>query len=107
MKINLSELAERFDLTLIGNAKHSITGVAPLEKATQEQLSFLANSKYTSHLNHTNAGVVVIKEGLITSFNGNTLIAKDPYVSFAKIASIFQNDNHTFTGIHNLSLIHI
>jgi len=105
MKINLSELAERFNLKFKGNANHTINGVAPLEKATQNQLSFLANSKYTSQLYDTKAGVVVVSENMSSKFNGNTLIAKEPYVAFAKIASLFQTNTQSLSGIHASAVI--
>ena len=43
MKIKLSALAQQFELKLDGNGNDSITGVSSLDKAGQEQLSFLAN----------------------------------------------------------------
>ncbi len=105
MRINLSELVLQFDLKLEGNPSQSISGVAPLDKANIEQLSFLSNSKYSSQLNSTNAGVVIISEQMRNKFEGNKLIAKDPYVAFAKVASLFQNSNHSFTGIHSTAVI--
>lgn len=105
MKINLSELAVQFKLKLIGNNNDSINGVAPLDKANQEQLSFLANPKYSSQLSKTKAGVVIVTEQMSEKFEGNKLIAKDPYVAFAKVASLFQNSNQSFTGIHETAVI--
>lgn len=105
MKISLSELAVQFDLKPKGNAKHSINGVASLEKANQQQLSFLANSKYTSLLDKTKAGIVIISEQSSKNFKGNQLIAKDPYVAFAKIANLFQGNTQNVSGIHETSVI--
>lgn len=100
MKINLLDLATQFDLIYHGEASHNIDGVATLEKAQSNQLSFLANSKYTSLLQTTKAGIVIVSEVPSQKFKGNVLIAADPYVAFAKIASLFQNKNNSFTGIH-------
>ena len=105
MKIKLSQLASQFGFILEGNANQTINGVAPLDKAKIEQLSFLSNSKYSSQLNTTKAGVVIVSEQMSTDFKGNKLIAKDPYVAFAKVASLFQNSNQSFSGIHETAVI--
>ena len=105
MKINLSELASKFDLKLIGNANDQISGIAPLNKADGQQLSFLANTKYSNQLKTTMAGVVILSEDASEIFQGNKLIAKDPYVAFAKVASLFQNSHQNFSGIHATAVI--
>jgi len=105
MKIKLSALAQQFELKLDGNGNDSITGVSSLDKAGQEQLSFLANTKYTSQLKESNAGVIVVTEEMKDSFAGNKLIAADPYVAFAKIASLFQHNDKPVKGIHSTSVI--
>jgi len=105
MKINLSELASKFDLKLIGNANDQISGIAPLNKANEKQLSFLANTKYSNQLKTTMAGVVILSEDASEIFQGNKLIAKDPYVAFAKVASLFENSHQNFSGIHATAVI--
>ncbi|MFK8011047.1 MAG: UDP-3-O-(3-hydroxymyristoyl)glucosamine N-acyltransferase [Marinicellaceae bacterium] len=105
MKVSLSKLAEKFNLKLDGNGSLIISGVAPLNKANKNQLSFLANSKYTSQLKDSNAGVIIVSESMKADYQGNKLIANDPYVAFAKVASLFQNSNQSFTGIHETAVI--
>jgi len=105
MKIKLSDLADQFDLKQIGDAKHEISGVATLEKAESNQLTFLANSKYSSLLKTTQAGIVIISSKDSDNYHGNKLIAKDPYLAFAKIASLFQNNKVMYSGIHETAII--
>ncbi|MCF6288896.1 MAG: UDP-3-O-(3-hydroxymyristoyl)glucosamine N-acyltransferase [Proteobacteria bacterium] len=105
MKISLQELAKKFDLKQTGIAKHQISGVATLAQADSTQLSFLANSKYSSQLNTTNAGIVVLNQVDSEKFSGNKLIAKNPYVAFAKIANLFQHTTTSFSGIHATCVI--
>ena len=69
MKINLNDLAQQFDLQQIGDANHEINGVATLESAQANQLSFLANSQYTSLLKETNAGIVIMSIDNHDAFN--------------------------------------
>jgi UDP-3-O-[3-hydroxymyristoyl] glucosamine N-acyltransferase len=105
MKINLTDLAQKFNLRLVGNANQEVNGVSTLEKAKNNHLSFLSNSKYTSALKTTKAGVVVLSEQDSDLYDGNKLIAKDPYVSFAKIAQLFQNSHASGSGIHETAVI--
>ena len=105
MKINLGELAKKFNLKHIGKADHEVTGVATLEKAQISQLSFLANAKYSSLLKTTDAGIVIVSQQASADFNGNKLIASNPYVAFAKIAALFQQQNLSFSGIHQTAII--
>ncbi|MBL4772714.1 MAG: UDP-3-O-(3-hydroxymyristoyl)glucosamine N-acyltransferase [Alcanivoracaceae bacterium] len=105
MKINLGDLAKKFNLELIGNANHEVRGVATLKKAQNDQLSFLANSKYFSQLKTTKAGIIIVAKEESDGFQGNILIAADPYLAFAKIATLFQNNETSFSGIHETVVI--
>jgi UDP-3-O-[3-hydroxymyristoyl] glucosamine N-acyltransferase len=105
MKINLNELASRFDYDQIGDTNHEVEGVATLKNAQSHQISFLSNSKYLSLLKDTKAGIVIMSKDCHESYSGNKILAKDPYVAFAKIASLFQNRSLSFTGIHKTAII--
>lgn len=93
-------LAERFELRLRGDGELRIDGVATLAKAGATQLAFLANPRYRSQLIASRAGLVVLREDDADDFSGNALIAKDPYVAFAKIATLFDHRSAPAAGIH-------
>ncbi len=105
MKISLNDLAKQFGLKSIGNSNHTIDGVSTLAKAQSNQLSFLANSKYKSELKTSQAGIVILTEQDSQHFSGNRLIVRDPYLVFAKIASLFQNNQYHDSGIHKTAII--
>jgi len=105
MKTKLYDLAHKFNLGLVGNENHEVNGVATLNKAQNNHLTFLSNSKYKSDLKTTNAGIVVLSKSNSDLFDGNKLIAKDPYVSFAKIAQLFQRSQSLGSGIHETAVI--
>ena len=98
--MRLKELAEKFGLELQGDSEHQIDGVGTLEKATPSQVSFLANRSYTAQLEHTRAGAVVIQSRDSSRYSGNALIAKDPYLAYARIASLFDPRPRAESGIH-------
>lgn len=99
------ELAERFNLQLFGDGNIRIHGVATLAQASPEQLSFLANPRYLTQLLNSRAGVIVLHADDVKAASGTVLIAKDPYVTFAKIATLFDIKPAREAGIHPLATV--
>ncbi len=94
-----SELALRFGLELRGEDR-VVHGVGTLSNASPEQLSFLANPRYRGQLADTAAGVVVLRADDIEARDGTALLARDPYVAFARIAALFERKPMREAGIH-------
>ncbi|HEY5777004.1 MAG TPA: UDP-3-O-(3-hydroxymyristoyl)glucosamine N-acyltransferase, partial [Xanthomonadales bacterium] len=68
--------------------------------ATGSQLSFLANPGYREQLKTTRAAVVIVSAQDAGDCPVNTLIADDPYVSYANIAQRFDPRRPPAPGIH-------
>jgi len=96
----LGDIAQRFGLELRGDADTTITGVATLADAASDQLSFLANPRYRAQLDSTQAGAVVLRAADADARQGAALIAGDPYVAFAHIASLFETAAAAAPGVH-------
>ncbi len=106
--ITLGEIAARFELQLQGDAATRIRGVAPLSSAAGDQLSFLANPRYRGQLAGSNAAAIVVRADEAANGTGNgkaLLIAADPYVAFARIAALFEQDVTAPPGIHASAII--
>ncbi len=91
--MRLSEIAKRFDLRLVGEDKE-IKGLASLQDAKSDQLSFLENKKYINLLKTTSAGAVIVKEeflGLLPS-GVSALVSQEPYLSLAYISKLFAKE---------------
>ena len=99
-----SELAQRFGLELHGEDR-AVHGVGTLSSATAEQLSFLANPRYRGQLGDTAAGVVVLHANEADARTGTALLARDPYVEFAKIAALFERKPVRTAGIHPTAVV--
>ena len=99
-----SELAQRFGLELRGEDR-AVHGVGTLSSATAEQLSFLANPRYRGQLGDTAAGVVVLHANEADARTGTALLARDPYVEFAKIAALFERKPVRTAGIHPTAVV--
>ncbi len=102
---SLPALAERFDLEQRGVAAEGINGVATLERATAGQISFLSNPAYRKHLAQTRAAAVIVRREDAASCPVPCLIARDPYVAFARIAALFEPANEYSPGIHPSAVI--
>jgi len=97
---SLAEIAEQFQLECQAPPETLITGVAPLHRATAGQLSFLAQAKYRSALNESQASAVIMDASTAAQWDGPALIAANPYAEFARIAALFEYRNTCAQGIH-------
>ena len=98
--LKLSELAEQYELRFKGDGDTLIDGIGTLSEATGTQISFLANAAYREQLKTTAAAAVIVSADHVENCPVNALIAKDPYVSYAKIAGRFDPRRTINPGIH-------
>lgn len=103
--VTLGEIALQFGLTLQGDPGVAVDHVATLKSAQPGALTFLANPKYREDLASTRASVVVMSAAEAKLYAGNALIALDPYVSYAKIASVLHPRTRQPAGIHPSAVI--
>ncbi|MBT8763271.1 UDP-3-O-(3-hydroxymyristoyl)glucosamine N-acyltransferase [Desulfohalobiaceae bacterium Ax17] len=100
----LSELAQKLGLKLVGDDLE-ITGVNTLDKAKEDEISFLANPKYIPLLKTTKAGAVIVDEEHATKLN-RALISANPYLDFVRTVQLFAKPQGSFTGQSPLAYIH-
>ncbi len=98
-------LAERFGLALRGDGTTAIDSVATLAGAGPGQLSFLSNPRYRSQLAESAAGIVVVREDDAEGLDRTLLVARDPYVAFAKIAALFDPPPAANPGVHPSAVV--
>jgi UDP-3-O-[3-hydroxymyristoyl] glucosamine N-acyltransferase len=96
----IDELAERFGLEARGDATRVIRGVAPLARAAQDQLAFLANPRYAGDLVRSGAGAVILRAEHADASPVPVLLAHDPYLAYAHIAALFEDQVAPEPGIH-------
>ena len=100
-----TELADRFGLSLHGDPQRTITGVATLAGAGPEQLSFLSSGKYAAQLAATRAGLVVLREEDRAACPADALVASDPYLAYARIATLFEPMPDAPAGVHPTAVV--
>lgn len=101
----LGALAERLGAELRGPADLPITGLATLQDAGPQQLSFLANAQYRKHLAGCRAGAVLLTAADAEGFAGNALVVANPYLAFAEISHLFDPRPQAPAGVHPSAVI--
>ena len=86
--ITLGALARHLGADLEGPEEYSIDGVATLHRATPDDLSFLANRHYLKDLASSRAGVVIVEERDKARCTRHCLVVKNPYLAYARAASL-------------------
>ncbi len=104
-KITLADLARKLGGVLDGDPEVTVSGVAPLNMAGPDQISFLANHKYVSFIETTSAaGVIVSMEA--QAFDQNIIRVKDPYLGFAMAMELLYSEPYEAAGISDDAFVH-
>lgn len=82
-----------------------VRGVAGLETAAPDQVSFLANPKYASLARSTKAAALLIEPGY-AALAVPTLRVANPYLAFARALALFHPAATYEPGIHPSAVIH-
>lgn len=101
----LRELAGRLGLRVIGNDEVAIEGVAPIERAHSNRLTFLANPKYRGQLATTTAAAVVAHADAAAAAPCSVLVSRNPYADFARAAALFEIKPAREPGIHPTAVV--
>ena len=81
-----------------------IDGVASLESAGPNQLTFLANSKYAPKVKQSRAGAILIPQPLADS-GIVSVVSTNPYYDFARALALFYQPPKPAPGIHPLASV--
>jgi UDP-3-O-[3-hydroxymyristoyl] glucosamine N-acyltransferase len=102
---SLSDLSARFELELRGDGTHHIDGVGTLSSAGPSQISFFANVAYRAELSNTSAGAVILSADDAGDSPSSCLVSDDPYLSYARIAVLFDPRPVAPQGVHDTAVI--
>jgi len=92
------ELAEQFQASLVGEASTAFIGLAPLEQAQPNQISFLSNPLYRQQASDSAAGALIVNKADLEFLQANPsektskrvyFVSQNPYATFARIAQHF------------------
>ena len=105
MPISLGELATSQGCELIGDPDATVNGVASLQNASPESLSFLANSSYLSQLPATKAAAVVLRPESADACPVAAFISDNPYATYARMAALVCPEPSFEAGVHATAVI--
>src|SRR5699024_2193763 len=107
MEIRLSEIARFLECAIEGDGERLIRGVAPLDHARADDLSFYTNHKYAARARLSKAAAFVVEPRDRERFRGRSLLISDnPYRDFAKVVGKWFNQSYRpAAGIHPTAII--
>ena len=84
-----------------------ITGVAPLQNAGPDEVSFLDNRRYLPALEATQAGAVIVHPDLAARVPAGSipLPTAEPYAGWARVAALFYPEPPATPGIHPRAVV--
>lgn len=105
--MKLSELAEKtFAAIAQGDADLEIISAAGLDLAQENEITFLANPKYTPQIKETKASAIFLNEKEICEREDIAVLrAKDPYLAYTRALRIFNPDTEIIPSIHKTAVI--
>jgi UDP-3-O-[3-hydroxymyristoyl] glucosamine N-acyltransferase len=95
---SLERLAKEIGGTFKGDASLILKGVAPIEKASSSDLTFLTNPRYTSALVRTKASAILTDKEIL-GVEKSFLLSPNPYAALAKVIRLFYPPLKRPTGI--------
>lgn len=89
-------------------SNRAFRGVAPLQVAGPEQISFLDNRKYIKALVASGAGAVIVHPDMRAHVPKAcvALVTREPYVGWARVAALFHPSPVAAPGIHPTAIVH-
>lgn len=92
MSLLLGSIVESLGGELLGNSDLRIEGLAPLDSATGNELSFLSHAKYQSQLAASRAGCVIVAPALqkVALARGACIVTDQPYLYFARLTRLWK-----------------
>ena len=99
MGLTLGSIVEQLGGELHGDASLQIEGLAPLETASAQQLSFLSHPKYQSQLAASKAACVIVDPKMrpLALARGACIVVDQPYLYFARVTQLWKK--HSGRGV--------
>src|SRR5450631_4257033 len=84
-----------------------LEGVAPLQTAGPNEVSFLDNRRYASALEQTLAGAVIVHPDMQARVPAATvpILSTEPYAGWARVAALFHPVRSVSPGIHPSAIV--
>jgi UDP-3-O-[3-hydroxymyristoyl] glucosamine N-acyltransferase len=105
-RTSLAVLADLVGGCVSGDPSTAVSGVAPLDIAGPDQISFLVNPKYRKQLADCRAAAIIVHPSLEGSVSIPLLLADNPYLAFAEILTFFEVPPFVGLGVQQGAHVH-
>ena len=105
MNYSLEEIVARLGGELLADVPVLIAQVAPLERAAEGEIGFVAHLKYRKVLDVSKAAAVIVPPSLAQATNIPRIVTKDPYLYFARVAQLLNPERRPAPGIHPSAVV--
>jgi|UniRef100_A0A7C5AM20 UDP-3-O-[3-hydroxymyristoyl] glucosamine N-acyltransferase len=102
MEKTLGELAALVGGELRGPADLVIRGLAPVDRATPEELTFIAHPRFARLGETTQAGAVLVAPQW-SNLNKPLIVVEHPYLAYARLAAVFARPRPRWAGVSPLA----
>lgn len=108
MKVTVEKIAEILGGSVEGNPQTFINGLAKIEEADSNDISFLANPRYTPYVYSTRAGAVLVSRDFKPEKPVSTTLIRvdNPYAAFTELLEMYNGTTPVKTGIEPHAFIH-
>ncbi len=100
----LGQIAQALGAVLEGDARRVITGVAPLDAAGPDQISFLTTRKYLRLARSSRAGALLVPAD-VTELPGPLLKTSSPQTALIALLRLFYPEAPLSPGVHSSALV--
>ena len=92
MHFTAQQIATLLGGKIEGNPTQVVTGIAKIEEANQQSLSFVANPGYERYAHHADAAILLLNQNLKINNPkvGAIIRVTDPYAAFTRLLEIYQ-----------------
>ncbi|MGH7699358.1 MAG: UDP-3-O-(3-hydroxymyristoyl)glucosamine N-acyltransferase [Gemmatimonadales bacterium] len=106
-RMSARELAALTGGRVVGSDEAAVTGVAPLERAGPDDLSFLAAARYLPYFQRTRASVVLVSPEFETAEGGATarVVVEDPQAALLAVVPLLYPQRVWVAGVHPTATI--
>lgn len=88
LTLSLAEIAELVQGKIRGDDQIEISGVAPFEEATEQDISLAAEAKFLNRIGESKAGALIVPMTCHAA-DGNLVLVENPRAAFAKVMARF------------------
>jgi UDP-3-O-[3-hydroxymyristoyl] glucosamine N-acyltransferase len=105
--VTLAAIAAAAGGSSAGDPARSFAGIAPLQSAGPEEVSFLDNRRYRDALRATRAGAVIVQPDMAQEVPAPSLaiVTDQPYLGWARVAALFHPPPAPLPGIHPTAVV--